>query len=760
VAVRRLQPPNESPPMVFEVFWRVLKHRSNSVLARFHQDGAAPGGHNRASFWIECLVLAGLVGVFLWRGFIPAWKSLNTDFPDYYLAARLYRQGYPLEQIYDWTWTQRQKDHAGIPRKIVTFTLLTPFSLLPVSPFSQLPPLQAKHCWLVVNLALLALTGFLLDRMTRLGARRIAILAFLAMVPLRTNFLFGQEYVLLLFLFTFAAWSYLKDAPATSGAILAVAGALKIYPCLFLFFYARKRQWRGVIGLLAGSLALWLLSIYLFGFETIRTYFVEVLPWPLRGEGQDPYNIAWNSFTALLHRLFVSEPELNPHPLIHCPTAYALLQPICQASLIVPFLWLIGARRAELARERLVWGSYVAFLLILSTNPATYDFIALFLTAVLTLDYLATLGRRREMTLFIALYAFVCFPIYYWTPKSPAGWQTFMAFPRLWGMTALWICLLWVLSRSRTDGVVSRLKSRETAGFTLVFLALAGVGFALNLLRLRGQFNNYATRLKDGPVSLLATDPTVAGEKVLFTAMTADGYATEILEQGSLTRLAFGSDAFHPTTAPGLDVAWVELASRRSRVVRFSLDTVGPIPENVTVEAEDAEKPAVSPDGKWLAFIRQSKGQGRLWVKELRTDMPGGKLQAARQLSPPGLDVLDTAFDAADRIVLSARRGEGQPALFTATPYYGMILPEEPAPPRRFPAFSPNGKWLAFSQLEGSNWQLWIRDVTTHEEHRLTGSDCNSVAPAWYSDSKTLVYATDCARGYGLTALCRIRAVP
>jgi Tol biopolymer transport system component len=53
-----------------------------------------------------------------------------------------------------------------------------------------------------------------------------------------------------------------------------------------------------------------------------------------------------------------------------------------------------------------------------------------------------------------------------------------------------------------------------------------------------------------------------------------------------------------------------------------------------------------------------------------------------------------------------------------------------------------------------------VQDRQTRVERRLTDSDCNSIAPAWYPDSKRLVYATDCARGYGLTALCRIAAVP
>lgn len=713
-------------------------------------------GRRRATTAAEYLALVALVGAFLWRGLVPAWKTLNTDFPDYYLAARLYHQGYPLDQIYDWTWVQRQKDHAGIDRPIVAYTLLTPFSLLPVLPFSSLPPLPAKRWWLLVNLALLGLTGYLLHRMSKLGVRRVALLMFLAVIPLRSNFLYGQEYVLLLFLFTLAAWFYLRSQAVASGITLAVAAALKIYPGLVVILFLRKRQWRAAGSLLAGSAALWLLSIGLFGWQTVRTYLFEVLPWPLRAEGQDPYNPTWNSVSALLHRLFVAEPDLNPHPLFHLPAAYAVMQPVCQGLIFVPFLWLMTSSRSGAQREKLEWGVFIAMLLFLSTNPGTYDFNALILTAVFAVDYLMSAGRRRAAAVTVALYALVCFPIYRWVPNAPTGWRTFLALPRLWAMTALWICLVAVSSRASSRGLMGRLRSREAATFGAIWLALVALGATLNLRHQRREFQNYGARIAArGPA--LATDPVVAGETVLFTAMTRDGYATESLRPGLPAALAFPSDSFHPATVPGGEMGWVERVSTQSRIIRFLLGAATPAADGV-VEAQDAEKPAVSSDGKWLAYIRESKGRGVLWVKPLSARVPV-RFDWEKQLSPDTLDVLDLTFDTADDVIFSARH-DGPPVLFTVDPRIGGAVPLGSSAPRRFPAASPDGRWLTYSEREGSNWQLWVQDLVTHAERQLTDSDCNSIAPAWYPDSQHLVYATDCGRGYGLTALCRIKAVP
>jgi hypothetical protein len=731
------------------------------VKTRLSQNSSSVIRHSPLKVTAEYLVLAALVAIFIWRGFIPAWNTPSSDFQDYYLAARLYRQGYSLEQIYDWSWMQRQKDHAGMEGPIVAFVVLTPFSLLPVLPFSSLPPLLAKRCWLLLNLVLLGLSAYLLRRMSRLSARRLAILIFLAIIPLRSNFIQGQEYVLLLFLFTAAAWLYFEKRPLASGLTLAVAGALKIYPSLFLILFVRKKQWRAAAGIVAGSIAIWLLSAYLFGFETVRTYLVDVLPWPLRAEGQDPYNIHWNSFSGVLHRLFVSEPELNPHPVAHLPALYAVLQPICQGLIFVPFLWSMGSTRADAEREKLLWGTFVAMLLLLSTNPASFDFTVLILTAALAVGALMGAGRAREAATVVALYALVCFPFSRWVAESPSGFRTLLAVPRLWAMTGLWIYLLLLSLPSTSAPVRVRLRSREAVVFASIWLALVVPAAALNLLRQKGEYDNYAARLFVAPDSFLDTDPVLAGEKVFFTMMTSRGYLTGVFDGTSLTRLGFGIDSFHPAASPGSSAAWVELASTRSQVVQFRADAGAQTHDQFTSQAQDAEKPAVSRDGQWLAFIRESKGRGTLWVKRLHPGANGpGSPSDERPLSGSELDVLEAAFAPGDEIIFSGKPRGRPPGLFRTKPGSTYVTEERAPAARRYPAVSPDGRWLAFSQREGGNWQLWVQDWQTHAERRLIDNNCNSTAPAWYPDSKRLVYATDCARGHGLTALCRIMAVP
>src|SRR5712671_613858 len=80
-----------------------------------------------------------------------AWKTLNTDFSNYYLTARLAREKSETSRIYEWVWLQRQKDHRDIDQRIISLVPITSFSTLAVWPLASLAPLTAKHCWQISN---------------------------------------------------------------------------------------------------------------------------------------------------------------------------------------------------------------------------------------------------------------------------------------------------------------------------------------------------------------------------------------------------------------------------------------------------------------------------------------------------------------------------------------------------------------------------------------------------------------------------------
>lgn len=736
---------------------------------------------------IESLLLLILITAFVVAALVPAWRGLGTDFPNYYLAARLYRQGYPLERVYDWVCFQRQWDHTSNYHSLVSYQPLTLLSALAIMPLSSLPQLPARRCWLLFNLVFMVLTALLLVRCTTLGWIWVLLLMFMAFFPLRSNFLDGQMHILVLLLLSFAAFLYLRAQHFWSGIVLAAAAALKIYPALFLVYFLVKKRWGAFAGLVLGLCATTLLSISLFGVDANRLYVQEVLPWAMRSQIINPYNIAWGSLNALLARLFIFEPELNPAPIAHLPWLYALLYSLSVSLIATAFLRAIilgvrpertGDQRTvgqslqeerlhDPARLKLEWASYLSLLLLLTSQPAPYHFVALIVPAVLVMDCLV---ERRQTTMAAALivvYVLVCGSYSRLLPAEPTGWRILLAFPRLFFMLLFGGLLLSIL-RAPSGTCELRSRRRSWLATASAFMVLFVAGFLSQLRHFRGQFDNYSSRVVTVVDSATAMDPVVGSNGLFFTALVPralpsvpDTYAVHELENGSIHSFASGGDWFHPALEKQHERAWAELATTGgSRIVRFDPATSINSVAQVTVEVEDAEQPTLSSDGEVLAFLREVHGRSSLWIRRLgaieRTSTPRND----QQLAGSQYDVRDAAFFPDHSIVFSSRR-DGRFRLYKVNVDASVI--EEMSVPTcsaRYPAVSPDGEWIAFSCQQGGTWQLAVMNLNTRAQTPLTDTDCNSITPVWNAESKDLIYATDCGRGLALTALARLRVFP
>jgi hypothetical protein len=250
-------------------------------------------------------VLFALLAVYLSGRILPnAWRKLNTDFPDYYLTAQLTREGNNISQAYEWVWLQRQKDHRNIDQRIVGLGVITPFSTLIIWPLTSMPPLTAKQFWLSLNLGFILGVMLLVRSLTRISWRRIALITFLS-EPLQKNLIYGQYYVLLLFVLTLAFWCYVRQKRFFSGLLIGLGFGLKLFPLIYLIYFLRKKDWNAFAAGVIGSTSAAVVSVAVFGTQLNRVFIGQVLPWALRGEGMDPYNVSTNSIATLLHRLCI-----------------------------------------------------------------------------------------------------------------------------------------------------------------------------------------------------------------------------------------------------------------------------------------------------------------------------------------------------------------------------------------------------------------------------------------------------------------------
>jgi Tol biopolymer transport system component len=191
---------------------------------------------------------------------------------------------------------------------------------------------------------------------------------------------------------------------------------------------------------------------------------------------------------------------------------------------------------------------------------------------------------------------------------------------------------------------------------------------------------------------------------------------------------------------------WVEEAgSGGSRIV----DGSGASPE-IT---EDARDPMISADGKELAFIRDERGRGRLMVRGL-----GANGAAEAVMTPPQLDVYEAAFRSEAEYAVAATQGSGRPRIYLVDRVRGWSMVT--IADARYPAISPNGRWLAYSHMDNGVWNLWLMDIENGATRRIADVPCNQVQPSWESDSKTLLYGTDCGRSVWFTAVARRSVLP
>ena len=203
-------------------------------------------------------------------------------------------------------------------------------------------------------------------------------------------------------------------------------------------------------------------------------------------------------------------------------------------------------------------------------------------------------------------------------------------------------------------------------------------------------------------------DFTVGGGQVYF----ADGDSGRIYRQP----LAFGrprpvTPGFGRMAAPTLspDRRWLLFV--RSYEGQDSLeivDTMGEFWPQKLVSGDDFYmQPAWHPDGERMA-----------WISWNHPNMPwdGASLRIARlRFAEGSLPVLDEMFDVA---------GDENTSVFQ-------------------PEFSPDGKYLAYVSDASGWWQLYLHDLANAEQRQLTFAEAEHGLPAWGQGMRTYAFSPD-----------------
>jgi hypothetical protein len=673
---------------------------------------------------IEWCIIAILAAAFVGLTLVPGWRSLKSEFPDYYLAAELYHQGTPLDRVYEWTWFQRQNDHLGVREGLVSFAPNPPTSILPLLPLTRLKPLAAKRVWMASNLVLLALSLFALRRTTQLGWRRLVLITLLCTLPLRIDFMLARYYVLILFLICTAYYASSRNRDWTAGVAWSAAAVLKLFPAISVILFIRTRNWRALTGFLIGGAALAVISLALFGTEVHRVFVREVLSQASRGDWLGPYSLYQNSFITLWSRLFLMEPELNPAPLIDSHILYALAMAITVTALVGGFLLSIRSDKTPHA-EALRWAALLPLMLLLSTYGSADHSCILIFTAIVAFDALLASGQFKKAIVLLAIYVIAAAPI----PLRMTEW-----FPhRLMAIAALYALLLY----SMWDDKAKQQASRWWAAGLISVMVLSVYNY-----KLADRADDFSRRLPAGADGYRFANPVPVASGVAFTNMETGKYRPMLLAGGAAYDMQMPGDALSVAGSRKSDLIYSELAGQRSFLVK--IPSAG-VYETIT----EGQDPALSSNGKWLAFIREEQGIRTGWV--LATDSP-----AAPQLVLPGIyQPLDVTVTNDGDVIAAGGRVSDPHLLLVRRDMHEVTRMSDFSHPIRYPTISPDGERLAFSRREGGSWHLFARTLAAGYEQKLTHTPCNAISPSW-ADNHTLLYTTDCGRGVGLSAIARV----
>ncbi len=215
------------------------------------------------------------------------------------------------------------------------------------------------------------------------------------------------------------------------------------------------------------------------------------------------------------------------------------------------------------------------------------------------------------------------------------------------------------------------------------------------------------------------------------------------------------TSSLQPRTAPG--ASFVQSAAPSptgDRVVLgvrgdvVMVDVAGGAFENLTASAGVAERyPAISPDGRWVAYFSDETGEYQLHVKSLEAS---GELRVIPvELRPSFYRELTWSPDSRN-IAFSDKHLTLWVADIETRGARRITTSEYSDQDRYFPAWSPDGVWLAYSRYEPNRLRtVWLFDTDRGRRVQVTDGSVHAEHPVFDRSGRYLYFVSSATAALG-----------
>lgn len=390
--------------------------------------------------WISIALLIILSLFHIRYGIIPAWLNINSDFPNYYTSSRLLLEGNDLTNIYNDKWFQQQIYNYGI-LEAGKFSPFPPPTVFVMIPEALLNPISAKRVFLLLNLFVLLITGYLIKKISDFGYIGSFNIILLSGAGLVNNFLLGQFYLVLLLLILFGYINFIKKNELPAGFFWGIGAAVKYFPLIFTPILIFKKKWKTLGSLFTTFLLINIIALFIFGTGVYVQFFNEVFLSHLNGElsSQSKYSVQFQSWNSLLRNIFAYDRVENSSPLINSIFLFNFFRIILY--LLFPFASLLVIYRLRNHKDFIPASITILSILVFVLSPASasYHILLLVLPVVLLLN-LSLEKNPYYSLIFISLFILIGFSPFLLNrinELSPPG--LFFVYHRLWLEIILYI---------------------------------------------------------------------------------------------------------------------------------------------------------------------------------------------------------------------------------------------------------------------------------------------------------------------------------